>query len=249
MSTSKAHVYAIRHIASGNCYVGCTRNKSQRWTRHRTMLKHGKHHSKRLQSLWDQDGAAAFEFVTIEIFKPESAGSQTEREVHWISLCGSLNSHIANNNRDGFTIRQEDADQQRDAQLSKMNDEPEFRQFRKECGAKLAELARSPEARLAMSANTKRRWQDAKEASRLRSGLARRWEDPEERKKAADRVLNSSPESRAKKALALAKTWADPEKNKTLLESRKKRWADPEAKARHAEKMRQIWAQRRSQID
>jgi hypothetical protein len=39
------------------------------------------------------------------------------------------------------------------------------------------------------------------------------------------------------------------ERCSSLLESRKKRWADPEAKARHAEKMRQIWAQRRSQID
>lgn len=245
MST-KAYVYAIRHLSTGESYVGCTRNKSQRWTRHRSLLKHGKHHSRRLQSLWDQDGQRAFEFVTLETIETPTNDLQYARELHWVSICGTLNTHIANHSVDAFTLRSADAEQRRLAALERVATDPALREFLTDRGRSLAELSKLPESRSAMSVHSKRRWQDPEEAAKLRAGLERRWQDPEERVRASERIKNAPDELRKKRATSLASTWADPERNQTLMESRKKRWADPEAKARHAAKMREIWAKRRA---
>jgi hypothetical protein len=248
MST-KAYVYAIRHISTGDSYVGCTRNKSQRWARHRSLLKHGKHHSRRLQSLWDQEGLQAFDFVILEAIEAPTTDLQYSRELHWVSVYGTLNTQIANNGVDAFTLRPDDAEQRRVSSLERVASDPDLREFLTERGRSLAELSKLPESRAAMSIHSKRRWQNPKEAAKLRAGLERRWQDPEERVKASERIKNAPDELRKKRASSLAATWADPERNNTLMESRKKRWADPEAKAKQAEKMRQIWAQRRMQKD
>jgi group I intron endonuclease len=59
-------IYAIRHIATGRCYVGSSVRIVYRWKQHRTQLERGTHHGKHLQRAWSKYGADAFEFVVLE---------------------------------------------------------------------------------------------------------------------------------------------------------------------------------------
>lgn len=241
-----AYVYAIRNAGSGDCYVGCTIAKSIRWARHRYLLRSGQHHAKRLQDLWNTHGEGAFSFEVLERIPYSTKETRVSRELFWIESVGTLNTHVSNGGT--FTIRPEDAEERRRLSLARMAADPDLVQFLTERGKELAELARSPESRAAMSHHTKRRWKDPEEAKRLRAGLERRWQDPEEHRRAAERITSDDyKEVRKQRAASLAATWADPEKNAKLKESRAKRWADPEAKERQAAKMRAIWAARRGE--
>jgi hypothetical protein len=242
---NKAFVYLIRHIETGEAYVGCTTKLSERWARHRYLLRHSKHHSVRLQSLWDREGEASFAFEVVEELLFDGKPEQVSAELRWIEESGTLNTHISGGTH--FTLREEDADKRRDAQMALLLQNPELLRFRQTMGAILADLAKTPEAREQMSEQTKIRWQIPDEAAKMRAGLVRRWEDPTERERAAERGRNASKKLRRQRADSLTATWADPERNQTLMESRKKRWADPEAKERQAAKMRAIWAQRRAE--
>lgn len=240
-----AIIYGLTH-KGGDSYVGCTTNKGDRWRRHTYKLRAGQHHSRRLQALWDGDGEAAFEFEVFEVVTDPSKAVRVSRELHWIASRGTLNTLISGDGR--FTLRTEDSDQQRMIALATMAADPDLAQFLTQRGKELAELARSPESRAAMSHHSKRRWKDPEEAKKLRSGLERRWQDPNERKRMSERMKSSEENApiREKRAKTLAATWADPERNAKLMESRANRWADPEARERHTAKMRAIWAARRN---
>lgn len=58
-------IYVIRHIGSGKVYVGSSVNVQQRWHAHRSMLRRGAHHSRRLQRAWTKYGESAFDFVVV----------------------------------------------------------------------------------------------------------------------------------------------------------------------------------------
>lgn len=60
-------IYVIRNVISGRCYVGSSFNIERRFNAHRSLLKHGKHHSPSLQRAWDKYGSTAFEFGILEI--------------------------------------------------------------------------------------------------------------------------------------------------------------------------------------
>ena len=49
-------IYLIQHKASGKRYIGSSINIEQRWRQHRHSLSRGKHSSKELQALWDDEG-------------------------------------------------------------------------------------------------------------------------------------------------------------------------------------------------
>jgi hypothetical protein len=241
-----AIIYGLTHKKTGASYIGCTTDKRGRWISHRCKLKKGTHHSRRLQELWSSDGPESFVFEVLETIRDASKEMRVARELAWISLKGTLNTQIANKNT--FTLRPEDRERYRAAALATIAADPDLANFLTENGKKIAALARSPEARAAMSHHSKRRWQDPEEAKKLRSGLERRWSDPEEHKRASERmkVSESNADTRKKRAASLAATWADPERNARLKESRKDRWADPEAKERQAAKMRASWAARKA---
>lgn len=242
---NKAFVYLIRHIETGDAYVGCTTKLSERWIRHRYLLRHSKHHSVRLQSLWDKDGEASFAFEVVEELTISGKPEKVAAELRWIEESGTLNTHISGGTY--FTLREEDAAKRRDIEFARMLHDPHLVEFKRSMGELLACLSRTPEAREQMSEQTKLRWQNPEEAAKMRAGLVKRWEDPMERERAAERGRNASKKLRRQRADSLAATWADPERNQTLMESRKKRWSDPEAKERHAAKMRDLWAKRRAE--
>ena len=58
--TAVTGVYEIRHT-SGARYVGSSKDVYARWTDHLRKLRHGSHHAKKFQQLWNQ-GSDAFSF-------------------------------------------------------------------------------------------------------------------------------------------------------------------------------------------
>lgn len=106
-------VYGIIHIASSKIYVGSAAGKrgfEERFTDHKKLLRHGKHHSILLQRAWDKYGEDSFEFIILEWCSPDKA---VEREQHWIDMCQSADSTFGYNmcpraaNSLGFTHTEE----------------------------------------------------------------------------------------------------------------------------------------------
>lgn len=58
-------VYAIVHCASGKQYIGSAVAFSDRWHRHRYLLRKNQHHSLKLQAAWNKYGEGAFEFTLL----------------------------------------------------------------------------------------------------------------------------------------------------------------------------------------
>jgi group I intron endonuclease len=74
-------IYIIRH-ASGSAYYGSSRNEKQRRAVHKAALRKGNHHSKPLQSAWNEDGEEAFRFEIIETVETED--EMLRRERFWL---------------------------------------------------------------------------------------------------------------------------------------------------------------------
>lgn len=91
--TKYCGVYVIRHVSSGRCYVGASKDITNRYTHHRYMLRRGKHKTADLQELWDKCGEGAFEFETVEACLPSEL---RDREQHWMDVMGSklLNTSV-----------------------------------------------------------------------------------------------------------------------------------------------------------
>ena len=59
-------IYQIRCIETGDCYVGSTSNRDERWGAHRRDLNKGRHHAPHMQNAWAKYGCDAFEFMVLE---------------------------------------------------------------------------------------------------------------------------------------------------------------------------------------
>lgn len=64
-------IYKIINTANQKFYVGSSVNLSRRKARHFRELAINKHPNKHLQAAWDKYGAAAFEFVIVELVGPD----------------------------------------------------------------------------------------------------------------------------------------------------------------------------------
>lgn len=77
----KSGIYSIRHLASGRVYVGSAVDIAARWRVHLCDLRAGKHANGRLQNAWSKYGAAAFEWVVLELVERPLLLTV---EQHWI---------------------------------------------------------------------------------------------------------------------------------------------------------------------
>lgn len=59
-------VYKIEHIQSGNVYIGSSKQIYTRWKQHLNSLKNNKHHSSKLQSIWNKSTENNFRFEIVE---------------------------------------------------------------------------------------------------------------------------------------------------------------------------------------
>lgn len=58
----KTGIYEIRNTSNGKKYVGSAVDFGARWSKHRSELRRGVHHSRHLQQSWDKHGPDAFSF-------------------------------------------------------------------------------------------------------------------------------------------------------------------------------------------
>lgn len=63
-------IYAIRNRLTGERYVGSSTQMRARTGSHRTLLRKGVHHSRRLQDAWDSCGESAFVYETLALCRP-----------------------------------------------------------------------------------------------------------------------------------------------------------------------------------
>lgn len=82
----KTGVYQIRNLLNGKLYVGSVSHKkgfADRWSKHRTTLRHKKHFNQHLQCAWNKYGKEAFEFSILEEVMPKHC---IEREQYYLDI-------------------------------------------------------------------------------------------------------------------------------------------------------------------
>ena len=85
--TKVACIYRIKCLSSGDCYVGSTSNKDERWAAHRRLLAKGKHHSPHLQNAWAKYGGEEFEFEVLEVCVSADLKKELkDREDYWMGV-------------------------------------------------------------------------------------------------------------------------------------------------------------------
>jgi group I intron endonuclease len=63
-------IYEITNTTNGKQYIGSAVNFAQRWHKHRSALRDGKHRNIKLQRAWDKSGEEAFEFRKLIFCEP-----------------------------------------------------------------------------------------------------------------------------------------------------------------------------------
>ncbi len=78
-------IYGLEDASTGAAYIGCTAGRpGKRMREHRSLLKAGKHSSKRLQEAWN-DHAGQFQMKVLETMPAEvSVIEKRERELSWM---------------------------------------------------------------------------------------------------------------------------------------------------------------------
>lgn len=72
-------VYVLTCTATNEKYVGCSGNIHNRLKGHFSLLKHGRHHSPRVQELYDEYGLEGFAWEVLEIIDDKEERFRAER--------------------------------------------------------------------------------------------------------------------------------------------------------------------------
>ena len=94
-----AKVYAIRCEANGKVYVGMSSNVKQRWSRHMSRLRAGKHHVPDMQADYDKYGEC-FSFAVID---DVNTYDDRRKEFAWQIKLKTLDRRYGYNYRDPVT--------------------------------------------------------------------------------------------------------------------------------------------------
>ena len=156
---SHSGIYCITHIPSGLIYIGSSVNIHKRWISHKRQLRTGKHPAKRLQIMWDVDGASAFDVYTVEYIS--SRLELVRREQHWLDLldpcCPIIGFNTSGNAAGGCCSGPVSAEMR--AKLSViLSGTKKSKSHREKIGAAHMGKTRSTEARQAMAAAQQRRF-------------------------------------------------------------------------------------------
>jgi group I intron endonuclease len=81
-----SYIYIIRHLETGEFYLGSARDVEFRWKQHRDDLQNNRHVNPRLQSYWNKYGPDAFEFLILEDNIPTR--HQFDVEQWWLDYLG-----------------------------------------------------------------------------------------------------------------------------------------------------------------
>lgn len=83
-----AGIYAVRCAATGECWVGATRDIEKIWNRVAFSLRSGASPHRRMQAAWNAQGAASFSFEALERLEAEALEfardkAMAERAADW----------------------------------------------------------------------------------------------------------------------------------------------------------------------
>ena len=87
-------VFAVRCTATGQAWLGLSRNLAAQWNSISMGLRHGMHRNKDLQAAWNAHGDGAVELVVLEVVDTEKLspylreGRLNERLAHWRTETG-----------------------------------------------------------------------------------------------------------------------------------------------------------------
>ena len=119
-------IYKIKNRITHKVYIGESVDIKRRWNQHKNDLRHGKHHSERLQRDWDKYGERAFKFKVVERFWFTKHANPNKlkiallmREGFWIDVYNSIYDY---NNEDSI------GDLKKFADLGKGN--PKFKKYK-----------------------------------------------------------------------------------------------------------------------
>lgn len=239
-------IYAITHIESGRRYIGSTISVTNRWIRHKSHLKHNKHHCAYLQNAWNKYGKNAFIFSIIDTTLPTN--DRIERallELKHIADAECYNSRTAATDLQNFENSPLTREKISNGLARAISENPDFVARLKARGNEMADAMRSPEGRKRAGEATRKRWQDPEERKKLYQGLINRWNAPGARERQSEKLkaAKSSPEVREQISLRTKASWADPNsKQRTKINPR---WNRPGERERQSEKLKAAWIIRR----
>ncbi len=158
-------LYAIENVITYESYVGSTVNMRKRWHLHRTLLRSGKHHAKKLQAAWVKYGEECFRFMPLCVI--EDKAQRVAMEQHFLtSLRPSYNTSptatsCAGVKRSTETIAKIRAAVTAPARLEKlrvMGKKPKSAEHRARIAASHQGLRPTEETRAKLRAASARRW-------------------------------------------------------------------------------------------
>jgi len=184
-------IYTITNTMTGGVYVGSSHDVHRRWRAHRHQLKHGKHHSRRLQRAWNKLGEEHFVFAVMEAVP--DLDLLLSREQHWIDTLEAFSRHK------GYNMyptphgrRGAKASDELRAKLSALRKGKKKPPFSAEHRAMIADARRgtkaTPEQRAQMSAMRKGKKRSGTALINIRAALVLRNKSPELREANRERL-------------------------------------------------------------
>ena len=213
----KSGVYCIRHVETGKCYVGASKDIKRRWSGHRWAKR---------SSFIQKYGLDSFVFEILELCPERDLGS---REQFWIASLNTLHPN-------GFNLRYGGAHGGRHSVMSRQN-QSEARKKKWEDPEYRRKTSEAHQGKIPTDETRKKRSESMKKICA----------DPEFNEKRAESIKKASrtPESRKRRSEAAKKFWSTPEGRRKKKESIMKRWANPEERKKASERMKKRNAERR----
>lgn len=247
VTTMKA-VYRITNTETSKVYIGSTTDVADRWSNHRSMLKYGKHHSKRLQNSYNKHGKSAFVYDVIETIDDDD--KLIPREQYWMDFYESYKKGYNANKTSGsykhaignttwLGRKHSDETKALCVERAKANSDENSERMTKYWSAKHAEdLVNELKAIELFRDYPDKTIKDISiEMGRCHNwlyGVLKRHGIPAQRGFRAGTVWNkgktgfeTSVEAREKHSKASADRWADPDFRQRMSDKHKENWANP----------------------
>lgn len=256
---TESGVYQIRNTVNGKLYVGsAAKGFTPRWTKHRSDLRNGSHHSPKLQRAWNKYGEESFVFEVIVRCAPEECIREEQRVLdetrsydkhRGYNICRVAGSFLGMKLPEeakakiskALTGRKVSEETRRRQSEVKKNCSPETRR-------KLSEAAKghtwSEETRAKVVAQ--RNTPESRAANRERA--IKQFSDPAARRAASEKQkeVQSRPEIIANKKAKAAERFSDPAERKKMSEYAKRQAALPGEKERKSavarDLFKRLWA-------
>jgi group I intron endonuclease len=224
-------IYEIRNSVNGKVYIGQSQRGAGvhgRWRNHRTQLRGGNHHNRKLQSAWAKYGAESFVFsVLLEVPQGTPSGTIDDHEIRYIRaneavtngyniLPGGKNCSV-----NTFVHRKTlNSVEKTKSMISMANKQkwqnPEYREL---MSTRRREMWMDEKYRADNLSIVRQTWENEPATIVRRKKMSEsaklKWADPEFREK--QQAASARPEIKAKRSESKKRIWADPERRPALV--------------------------------